>query len=92
MANHVLKFWRDPEADMRQIRSYLRAGGMLAVGYQLRVTSSALTGTREPREISMPPGAVADGENLLGAYHHLIADIGNDSLVVELQGAAGYSG
>jgi SAM-dependent methyltransferase len=36
MANHVVYFWRDPVAEMSRIRGCLRAGGLLALGYQLK--------------------------------------------------------
>ena len=35
-ANHVLYFWHEPEAELRQIRAFLRPGGLLALGYQLK--------------------------------------------------------
>ena len=36
MANHVLYFWPDPVAELARIRGFLRPGGIVALGYQLR--------------------------------------------------------
>lgn len=36
MANHVLYFWHDPKTTLEQIRGFLRPGGLLVLGYQLR--------------------------------------------------------
>ena len=49
MANHVLYFWRDPVAELGQIRGFLRPGGLLAVGYQLRQNMPAMAQRRFPR-------------------------------------------
>jgi SAM-dependent methyltransferase len=35
VAVHVLSFWHDPQATMRQVKGLLRPGGRLAIGYQL---------------------------------------------------------
>jgi SAM-dependent methyltransferase len=48
MANHVIYFWRDPAAEMSLIRGYLRPGGLLALGYQLRQNMPALAKKRFP--------------------------------------------
>ena len=48
MANHVIYFWRDPAAEMSLIRGYLRPGGLLALGYQLRQNMPALAQKRFP--------------------------------------------
>ena len=48
MANHVIYFWRDPVAEMSLIREYLRPGGVLALGYQLRQNMPALAQKRFP--------------------------------------------
>ena len=48
MANHVLYFWRDPVAEMAQIRGFLRPGGLLALGYQLRQHMPAMAQRRFP--------------------------------------------
>jgi trans-aconitate methyltransferase len=48
MANHVLYFWREPAAEMAQVRSYLRPGGLLALGYQLRQNMPAMAQRRFP--------------------------------------------
>jgi trans-aconitate methyltransferase len=48
MANHVLYFWRDPAAEMTQIRGFLRPGGLLALGYQLRRNMPAMAQKRFP--------------------------------------------
>ncbi len=42
MANHVLYFWADPEAELSRIRSFLGPHGLLALGYQLRQDMPAL--------------------------------------------------
>jgi trans-aconitate methyltransferase len=48
MANHVVYFWRDPAAEMSQIRSFLPPGGLLALGYQLRQNMPAMAQRRFP--------------------------------------------
>lgn len=48
MANHVLYFWPDPVAELAQIRGYLRPGGLLALGYQLRENMPAMAQRRFP--------------------------------------------
>lgn len=48
MANHVLYFWSDPEAEMAQIRAFLRPRGLLALGYQLRQHMPPLAQRRFP--------------------------------------------
>ena len=48
MANHVLYFWRDPAAELAQIRDVLRPGGLLALGYQLRQHMPAMAQRRFP--------------------------------------------
>ena len=48
MANHVLYFWRDPTAEMDRIRSSMRPGGLLALGYQLRQHMPAMAQNRFP--------------------------------------------
>ncbi len=36
VANHVLYFWHQPAEELRLIHGFLRPGGLLALGYQLR--------------------------------------------------------
>lgn len=48
MANHVIYFWRDPAAEMSLIRGFLRPGGLLALGYQLRQNMPAMAQKRFP--------------------------------------------
>jgi trans-aconitate methyltransferase len=48
MANHVVYFWRDPVAELSQIRGCLRGGGLLALGYQLRHDMPAMAQKRFP--------------------------------------------
>jgi trans-aconitate methyltransferase len=48
MANHVLYFWSDPEAEMARIRSFLRPGGLLALGYQLDQNMPTMVRRRFP--------------------------------------------
>ncbi|QIG42410.1 methyltransferase domain-containing protein [Nocardioides anomalus] len=48
MANHVLYFWTDPVADLVALRSFLRPGGVLALGYQLRPHMPAMAQKRFP--------------------------------------------
>lgn len=48
MANHVLYFWHDPEAEMATVRKSLRPGGTLAIGYQLRQNMPAMAQKRFP--------------------------------------------
>ncbi|MGN6252915.1 MAG: class I SAM-dependent methyltransferase [Marmoricola sp.] len=48
MANHVLYFWQEPVAELTDLRSFLRPGGLLALGYQLRENMPALAQRRFP--------------------------------------------
>jgi trans-aconitate methyltransferase len=48
MANHVVYFWRDPAAEMAQIRGVLGHGGMLALGYQLKENMPPMAQKRFP--------------------------------------------
>jgi trans-aconitate methyltransferase len=48
MANHVLYFWQDPVAEMNQIRGFVRPGGLLALGYQLKPNMPAMAQRRFP--------------------------------------------
>jgi SAM-dependent methyltransferase len=48
MANHVVYFWQEPAAEMAQIRGFMRPGGLLAVGYQLKRDMPALAQRRFP--------------------------------------------
>lgn len=48
MANHVIYFWRDPAAELSLIRGFLRPGGLVALGYQLRQNMPALAQKRFP--------------------------------------------
>ncbi|WP_460458634.1 class I SAM-dependent methyltransferase [Angustibacter peucedani] len=48
MANHVLYFWSDPSAELAAVRSSLRPGGLLALGYQLRANMPAMAQKRFP--------------------------------------------
>jgi SAM-dependent methyltransferase len=50
MANHVLYFWHEPVAEMTQIHQCLRPGGLLAVGYQLRLNMPPMAQKRFPRD------------------------------------------
>lgn len=48
MANHVLYFWPDPTAELTELRSFLRPGGLLALGYQLRQNMPSMAQKRFP--------------------------------------------
>jgi trans-aconitate methyltransferase len=48
MANHVVYFWSDPAAEMAQIRGFMRPGGLLALGYQLKQNMPAMAQKRFP--------------------------------------------
>lgn len=50
MANHVLYFWHEPAAELTQIHRYLRPGGLLALGYQLRQNIPPLARKRFPED------------------------------------------
>ena len=50
MANHVLYFWHEPVAEITQIHDYLRPGGLLALGYELRQNMPALAQKRFPED------------------------------------------
>jgi hypothetical protein len=43
-----LYFWQDPAAEMAQIRGFLRPGGLLALGYQLKQNMPAMAQRRLP--------------------------------------------
>jgi SAM-dependent methyltransferase len=36
IANHVLYFWHEPAAELARLHGFVRPGGLLALGYQLR--------------------------------------------------------
>ena len=48
LANHVLYFWADPSSELAGIRSSLRPGGLLALGYQLRPNMPTMAQKRFP--------------------------------------------
>lgn len=48
MANHVVYFWNDPVAELALIRGFLRPGGLLALGYQLKQHMPAMAQKRFP--------------------------------------------
>ena len=48
MANHVVYFWQDPVAEMARIRGFLRPGGLLALGYQLKQHMPGMAQKRFP--------------------------------------------
>lgn len=48
MANHVLYFWADPEAELARIRGFLQPRGLLAIGYQLRQNMPAMAQRKFP--------------------------------------------
>ena len=50
MANHVLYFWHEPLAEITRIHNYLRPGGLLALGYELRQNMPALAQKRFPED------------------------------------------
>ncbi len=49
-ANHVLYFWREPEAELSLIGRSLRPGGLLALGYQLRRDMPPMAQKQFPRQ------------------------------------------
>ena len=77
MANHVLYFWPDPTAELTELRSFLRPGGLLALGYQLRQNMPAMAQKRFPAaghrlyeaEDDVTTAAVAAG---FGSVTHLV--------------------
>jgi ubiquinone/menaquinone biosynthesis C-methylase UbiE len=48
MANHVVYFWPDPAAELAEIRGFMRPGGLLALGYQLKAHMPAMAQRRFP--------------------------------------------
>jgi trans-aconitate methyltransferase len=50
MANHVLYFWHEPVAEITQIYNSLRPGGLLALGYELRLNMPRLAQKRFPED------------------------------------------
>lgn len=81
MANHVLYFWRDAQAEMAAIRGLLRAGGLLAVGYQLRANMPALAQRRFP-----PAGHVL--YDSVDQLTHLARAAGFSAVTQRVKGAA----
>jgi len=67
MANHVVYFWHEPEAEMSAIRRNLRPGGLLALGYQLRSNMPAIAQERFPLEGHLLYESNQDLDKLLAA-------------------------
>jgi trans-aconitate methyltransferase len=66
VANHVLYFWHDPAAEMAQLHQFLRPGGLLALGYQLRQNMPPMAQTHFPRQGHVLYESETDVETLLG--------------------------
>ena len=49
-ANHVLYFWHEPTRELETIRGSLAAGGMLALGYQLKQNMPPMAQKYFPRD------------------------------------------
>jgi trans-aconitate methyltransferase len=49
VANHVLYFWHEPESELAQIHGFLRPGGLLALGYQLKQNMPPMAQKNFPR-------------------------------------------
>src|SRR5262249_59221070 len=49
-ANPALSFWNEPAAEITQIHRYLRPGGLLALGYQLRQNMPPVAQKRFPED------------------------------------------
>ncbi len=50
VANHVLYFWHQPADELVLIRGFVRPGGLLALGYQLRQNMPPMAQKQFPRE------------------------------------------
>jgi len=50
LAAHVLYFWHRPDAELSRLRSAVRPGGMLALGYQLRPNMPPMAQRNFPKE------------------------------------------
>ena len=50
VANHVLYFWHQPGAELARLHGFLRPGGLLALGYQLRRNMPPMAQKHFPRE------------------------------------------
>lgn len=50
IAVHVLYFWHRPAEELAQLHSFLRPGGRLALGYQLRQNMPAMAQKHFPRQ------------------------------------------
>ena len=49
VANHVLYFWHEPEAELKEAHSFLRRGGVLGLGYQLKQNMPRMAQQQFPR-------------------------------------------
>jgi trans-aconitate methyltransferase len=49
LAVHVLYFWHEPFAELTRLRGFLRPGGLLALGYQLRQHMPQVAQTNFPK-------------------------------------------
>ena len=66
-ANHVLYFWHDPKTELKGIRSSLRPGGVLALGYQLKQNMPPASQKFFPRDGHLLYDSTDQVEDLLGA-------------------------
>ena len=64
-ANHVLYFWHDPKTDLKGIRSSLRPGGVLGVGYQLKQNMPPMAQKFFPRDGHLLYDSIDQVEDLL---------------------------
>ena len=50
LATHVLYFWHEPAAELKQLHGFLRPGGRLALGYQVRRHMPSMAQKTFPKE------------------------------------------
>jgi SAM-dependent methyltransferase len=66
LANHILYFWHEPAAEAAQLHALIRAGGLLALGYQLKQDMPPMAQTHFPRQGHLLYQSDTDVEVLLG--------------------------
>jgi len=81
MANHVLYFWHQPSAELEQLHRFLRPGGIIGLGYQLRLNMP------KPAQTSFPKHGhvLYDSDE---EVERLLSDAGFATMHTEIKGSA----
>jgi trans-aconitate methyltransferase len=66
LATHVLYFWHQPAAELNQLHAFLRPGGRLALGYQLRRHMPSMAQKTFPNEGHL----LYDGDDQVASLLH----------------------